>query len=349
MKYQGLKIIFLLLVFLLPLMGADNFIMTDKWNHGEKIFRDIISSSIDKDGNVLVGFYINGIRLITPGEVIAFAPYGEGPGDVMGWKEFVPYKGDIAIVEWADKTKVFTKKNDTYVYKERLWFKRGPYPFGVTGAAFIDNKWFFTGLANINFHPTISKICYLKVYDANRMPLKVLLKDEYKGKNQKHLMDFYIAGFKDRLYFLPENQLKTSVISIKNLKVINTVELEKPAFYKPMPAEFYSFKRYANVGKEMIADIEHWKTSYNRITKVLTEGNYLVLQLRTCSDELKKFCLLFYNAYSLKLEKTIFIDDFLLGSKNGNYYFYANGNPSLDDDTDNCVINIYQFKQKNEK
>ena len=349
MKLKGIKIVLFFLILVFPIMGMDDFKLINQWDHGEQIFGRICISTIDKDGDVLVGFYKSGIRLITPEKIIAFAPIGEGPNEVIDFRSFVHYKGDIVIFEWSDKGKIFTKKDNTYVLKEILWFKRGQFPHFVTDVFFSDNKWFFAGMANLNFHPKISKICYLKAFDSNRMPLKIMLKDEFKGVNQKELMNFYLAGYKNRLFFFTENELKATVISIKDLEVLNTKDLEAPGFYKPMPPDFYSNKRYSNPVREMIADIEHWKTSYTRIVKVLVEGNYLVLQLRTCDNKLKKFCLLFYNVDNLKLEKTIFIDDFLMGSKDGKYYFYANGKPSLDDDTGNCIINIYTFKKGNGK
>jgi hypothetical protein len=76
------------------------------------------------------------------------------------------------------------------------------------------------------------------------------------------------------------------------------------------------------------------------------DGDYLVVQIRTCRDDMKKFALLFYSAKTFKLEKTVFLNDFLLGARAGKFYFFANGNPGRDEDTEEIVINVYAFEKK---
>ena len=345
MKEKFMLLFMSVLMLVMPSFASENFKLVERWDHGENIFGRISKSMLDKDGQLVVGFRRNGLRLITPEKITAFAPFGEGKGDLMNYLALIPFKGDVAFVERPEKVKIFTHKNHTYVEKEILWFKRGKYPHQITNGVFVDNKWFFAGLAYLNYDPKIFKVCYIKAYNKDRNPLKNLIKDEYKEKNQHHLMDFYLVYFKDRLFFLAENELKVSIISIKELEILKEVKLSVPGFYKPMPGDFYGFRQYNYNARKLIADIEYWITSYSRIEKALVEDNYLVLQVRTCSDEMKNYALLFYNVDNFKLEKTIFTDDYLLGSKDGKYYFYANGNPSLDDDTDNCIIDIYQFKK----
>ena len=153
-------------------------------------------------------------------------------------------------------------------------------------------------------------------------------------------------GYKDRVYFLSENELKVHVVSLKELKVEKEVVLEIPKFYKKMPDGFYGWKKYEGSDKGFTRDIEYWKTSYSRINKVIIEGDFLVLQIRTCSENLKKFALLFYNAANFKLEKTIYTDDLLLCSRKGKYYFFAGGDPGLDDEADEFKINIYSAQIK---
>ena len=72
----------------------------------------------------------------------------------------------------------------------------------------------------------------------------------------------------------------------------------------------------------------------------------MVLQVRTCSKELKKFAMLFYNVDTLKLEKTVFTDGFFIGARDGKYYFYHNGNPGRDEGVDECIIDVYAFEGK---
>jgi hypothetical protein len=93
-------------------------------------------------------------------------------------------------------------------------------------------------------------------------------------------------------------------------------------------------------------DVETWATGYSSITEAAVDGNWLVVQVRTCSTKEKKFALLFYNVENnFKLEKTVFTDDFLLDVKDGKYYCFANGDPGRDDDTDQCIINIYAWEK----
>jgi hypothetical protein len=84
------------------------------------------------------------------------------------------------------------------------------------------------------------------------------------------------------------------------------------------------------------------------ITEAAVDGNWLVVQVRTCSAKEKKFALLLYNVENnFKLEKNVFTDDFLLDVKDGKYYCFANGDPGRDDDTDQCIINIYSWEKTN--
>ena len=174
--------------------------------------------------------------------------------------------------------------------------------------------------------------------------LKMLLREKMRNRGLEHLMNFYIDAYKDQLFFIKENELKLKVICPKELVLKRTIQLPSPDFYKKMPESYYSYKKeFRGNIQRLRRDFESWRTDYSKISKMLVEGDNLVLQIRTCSDELKKFALLFYNAGTFKLERTIYTDDYLLAAKDGKYYFFANGHPSLDDDTDECIINIYSF------
>ena len=113
-----------------------------------------------------------------------------------------------------------------------------------------------------------------------------------------------------------------------------------------MPDNFYVWKKYNNPKDNILNDIESWNMGYSKITNALVDGKYLIIQIRTCNTDLKKFALLFYNANNFKLEKTFFTDDFLMGVKNGKLYCFSNGDPGRDDDTDKCVINILEITEK---
>jgi hypothetical protein len=127
------------------------------------------------------------------------------------------------------------------------------------------------------------------------------------------------------------------------LEFVKEWNLEIHAFYKKMPENYFMMPKPGD-SRSFMGVIEDWKTTYSRITEAAIEDSYLVLQIRTCNKKQKKFAMLFYNVDTLKLEKTIFTDDFFIGARDGRYYFYANGNPSRDEGTDECIINIYAFK-----
>jgi len=339
----------------MPSMAADNFKLINQWeHHNSELFGRVWDSQVDKDGHIICAFsMLTGGRLITSGKVIEFGPFGQGPGDIETLMCIIPFKSDIAIVERADKIKLFKKNKGTYVYKDIFWLKRGKFPFIISDGIFVDNKWFLAGFAFLNYDPNILKSCYIKVFDQKGKPLKEMINKEYKKKDYKkmlYLMNYYIVGNDNRLFFLPENELKVTVISAKELAVKKEVKLEIPHFYKKMPDDFYAWEDKNNEFKKKTKlTIEKWKAEYSRISKVLLEGDKLIVQIRTCNDKLKTYALLFYNANSFKLEKTFFFDDFLMGVNGGKYYFYSDGDPEDDDDTDQCIISIYDFATKKEK
>lgn len=335
-----------LVLFTVFLQGADQFKRIDQWKHDE-IFGYDFFSFVDKDNHVVGGFRRIGCRIVTPDKIIKFAPRGQGPSDLSTFSTAFPYKnGDIAIVELPMKTKIFTKKNSTYVWKETKWLKQGPSVQIIKDGVFSNGKFFLTGMSRFVQCDSGYVVVLLKVFDESGKPLKQLIKREYSGTQQFNLMKYHISILSpEKVVWLPENELKLTVISSDKLEIVNEADLEIPSFYKPMPKEFYIFKKYDDPKDNFGLDVETWATGYSSITEVAVDGKFLVVQVRTCSDKLKKFALLFYNAENnFKLERTVFTDDFLLDVKNGKYYCFANGNPGRDDDTDECIINIYSWK-----
>ncbi|MCP5105385.1 MAG: hypothetical protein GY950_18495 [bacterium] len=160
-------------------------------------------------------------------------------------------------------------------------------------------------------------------------------------------MSYFVIGYKtETVFVLIENELKVHIVSSKSLEVLKTVKLEVPAFYKKMPETFYAWKRYGNGNNNFARDLEKWDMGYSSMQKAVVQNGRLVVQVRTANPKMKKFALLFYNADTFKLEKTVFLNDFLLGAKDGKFYCFANGNPGRDEDTDDCIINIYSFRGK---
>lgn len=210
---------------------------------------------------------------------------------------------------------------------------------------FFDDKFFFAGYETVDSKG--SEVYFLRVLDANGNLLKQLIKKRVESPIQFQNMKYYIEGYKtDKVFFLAENELKVVVVSSKSLEIVKEVQLETPNFYKKMPKDFYIFKKYDDPRDNFQLDIENWAVGYSRISNCIVDNDYLVLQIRTCSDKLKNYAILLYNAGTFKLESTIFIDDFLLGVKDGKYYFFAKGEPGRDHESEESIINIYTIEKE---
>lgn len=344
MKRVALFILLVLLFF--PCQAKQSFKCIDQWKFDEIIAGTVWHSVVDNNGHLVVAFFKTGLRLIKPDEMIAFAPFGEGPNEVKNFEAVLPYNDNIAITEHQQKTKLFTKKNGTYVSTESIWFKRGLISsFIISSGVYVKNRWFFTGLGELEGDNEYDHFYSLNVYDRQRNPIKRLLEwKSPKSNNFYHQMKRHIVSYKAQVFVVSENQPQVAVISSDDVKLIKKVTLEVPAFYKKMPEDFYRYKNGEMVNpKKYFLDLERWQTSYSRIAKVVLAGNRLVLSIRTCDKKQKLFALLFYNADTFKLEQVLYTDDFLLAAREGKYYFYANGEPARDESADKCIIKICQL------
>ncbi|MCU0287446.1 MAG: hypothetical protein MUF15_13765 [Acidobacteria bacterium] len=352
MKQLFIIILLHVLILTAPLLGMKEFRPIQQWNHGDQgIYTSIFDALIDNDEHVVIAQGKVGLKLITPEKVIFFAPIGQGPSDIYMMRAMCNYKTDAAFIEMTQKVKIFTKKDNTYKWKETKWLKQEYYSHSFKRALFINEKWFLAGekdLAKEEKQKDEKKqqVNLLKVYDNNGKPLASLINRTYEKPNGFYLMEYYLAGYKSNVFLMAENELKVYQFDVNSLIIIKETSLEVPSFYKKMPEDFYIFKKYDDDPLGFNRDYEYWKVSYSRIENISVEDGYLVVQIRTFQDSQKKFALLFYNADNLKLEKTIFVNDYFLGSRNSKYYFYANGNPGRDEDTDKCIINIYAFDGK---
>ena len=334
-----------LLFIFFSIMDAKEFKQIQQWKHGDqKLYGGIYFAAIDKDHQLVIDFgERSGCRVITPTQIKSFGPAGQGPSDLSMVMGMCPFNDDLAFIQMGHSIKIFTKKNGNYEWKETQWLKRDYYPHIIKDALFLDNKWFFAGLNYLDIKGEKNHVNLLTIYNSDGKT-KVNLLEEWHDKKKAYAnMDFYIAYHKNSVLVMPENKLKAYEISIDQLKVLKEWPLEIPSFYKKMPDDFYNMGEMGEDPQIFTRNYYKWKSGYSRITNVITEDGHLILQLRTCSDMLKKFALLFYNIETMKLEHTIFIDDYLLASRDGKYYFYAGGNPIEDEGTDNCTINIYAF------
>lgn len=333
----------------IPGLGAEEFKQIDRWNHGDQeIYGFLFLPLITEDGSIVTRVAKQGCVLITKKGVDLFATLGEGPNQVWLVYASAMYGNDIAYMQSGLVIKIFTKKDNTYKESKKRWFKRGYYSPIIRDALFTGNKWFFAGSVIQRKGKSGFSTALLVVYDDEGKPLKMLIEKEFKPKHSYHNMDYYIVADKEakkRVFVMSEHELKAYEVSTDKLELVKEWTLETPGFYKKMPEDYFMTQKPGDP-RSLSSVLEEWKTTYSRISEAAVEDGYLVLQIRTCSKELKKFAMLFYNVDTLKLEKTIFTDNFFIGARDGKYYFYNNGNPGRDEDVDECIIDVYAFEGK---
>jgi len=305
-----LKIFFILVLILnisLSIYAEDKFKCIETWKHDIDIYGNIRHSMINNKGEIIGDFYKTESLIIAPKKVIKFAPRGQGPGDLVDIRGMCEYKKDLAIIELPNKIKIFKRKDNKYVWKKTQWLERSKFLSIVKSGVFAGNKWFVAGKFLLNYsRKYIYKKVHLKVFDKDGNLLKTLIKETTFKPDQLSVMDY-------------------------------------SKFYKKMPEDFYIWKKYNGNFSSALKDWDMWKTSYSRIIHANISKNWLVLQIRCFKPQNTKFALLFYNTKTFKLERTILINDRLLGIRDGKYYFYANGDPKYDEEADECIIKIYSF------
>ncbi len=350
MRKKNYGILILLLALNSVLAGTPAFKQVDQWKHDIDPLRFIIRSVIDADGDVVISAFGPGRYVISPKRAVPYGKMGQGPSDLTTLSAIFPYRNNMAFVERPDKVKIFSKKDGSYVWKETVWLKRSRYFQAIRDGIFFHNKWVLAGVESLDYNTKIFKVAHMRILDEKGNFIKHLVKVNYPDFKRCEDFFYFLLPHRDRILYLVENRLAVKVISPVELVVLEEIPLKAPGFYKKMPDDFFLNKKEHGDAQSLLKDTEHWKTSYSAITKATVEGSHLVVQLRTCTDKLKKFALLFYDIdHHFKLVRTVFIDDLFLGSKDGKYYFFANGNPGWDDDTDACIINIYRFEKKDEK
>ncbi|RPI72278.1 MAG: hypothetical protein EHM45_22460 [Desulfobacteraceae bacterium] len=326
-------------------VGGD-FKLIDTWNHDDKEILTCVGDPIINDeGNVVARICGKvGSVIISKKEVVSFAPFGQGPSDLYLMMAQCRYQNDIAFLEYPNKMKIFTRKDNTYVWKSQMWLKQGYYPYIVRDMIFIDDKWFTGGYKILKEGSKVQNAALVNIFDEQGKLIKELLKKEFPT-GIRHEEDYYLTHYNNRVFFMVEYELKVHEISATRMEVTQEIPLTIPPFYKKMPADFYNFVFYKEE-KGLSLDYERWKTSYSYIMRVAVEDGCLVIQIRTFGENQKRFALLFYDINNFSLKRTISIDDYFLGTRNGIYYFYRNGNPGFDEDADECVVNLYSFKEK---
>jgi hypothetical protein len=224
------------------------------------------------------------------------------------------------------------------------WIKRGPSAFFMKEALYHDGKFFLVGTEFVKQSPKSADVAFIKIIDLKSSGFsKSLINEQQKMPNRLYELQPQIMYFNGSVYFMRQNGLKLYRISTNTLEQSKVIPLAIPGFYKSMPENCYVFKQYKG-NSEYLKDLESWMTSYSSITKaVITKSGYLIVQIRTCNQKMKKFALLFYNCNDhFNLSNVIQTDNLLLGVKADRIYCYQNGDPSVDE-AGEVGINVYRI------
>jgi len=329
----------------------NEFVLIDKWEHDYFIGGWLVDAIFDKDN--LIAIFIkspDGAFVINEKSVSAFAPWGEGPGDLQEITALCKYKENIAVVEQTGRTQIFTKEGNRYQHQKILWLSSNK-NLGqrIHLAHYKQNKWSTTG-AEHGFMKKKGKgdwgsYC-LRIFNDKGKLLKRMMKYTFPAEREfrLYMMQFFLNEYKAKILFIPEFRPEVNIINTSNLKVEQKINLKVPEFYKKMPYESFTFKKRGIPSLRKYFPL--WRKTYSRIVKSIIVDNYLVIQMRTCEKNLKKFALLYYDiSNKFKLIKTIFCDDLLLAYDKGKYYFFQNGNPGIDDGASQTIIKILKLRE----
>ena len=346
------KVILLILISLLSciflssmVQANEHFQLEETWKMPEDFLGKIFYSIIDNDAHIVGALYKTGIIMITRDKTILFSPFGQGPNEMMDVRAIFYIGNELASVENAGRIKLFQKKEGSYEYKRSIWLESKISFYIITNGLFYDSKIFLAGFEKLDFEKKENKAALLKVYNEEGAVLKNLIITEIKKNQRNYMMDRFVMAHNDKIYFISEDNLFVYIISADTLEEVDQIQLEIPDFYKPKPEDFYFHEGAYKSPNEFLLDNDYWKTSYSIITKALINEGYLVIQIRTCDKNREKFAVLFYSADSFKLNKVLFIDDLLLGAKKDKDYFYAKGDPKLDEEADNPEIHVFSLQR----
>ena len=91
---QFFVLFLIILLSTIALQGAEEFSRTGQWKHDDVFGREFFSF-IDNDNHLAGGYYRIGCRLVTPDNIVKFAPRGQGPGDLITFSAGFPYKKEV--------------------------------------------------------------------------------------------------------------------------------------------------------------------------------------------------------------------------------------------------------------
>jgi len=319
--------------------------LVETWTHDRLFGGYRFSSIIDPQGSVIGMFQKDPPYIMRKDQVAQLRPRGQGPSDLESAFGVCLRGEEVIVAEHNGKIKVFEREGNEYKWKESIYRAPTPNGFFVSDIEWCQDRLFLAGVSMKVGQDGKSQLARVGSFDKKGKPLKEFAIAEVNLKNRMKsflYMSFYLATTRDRVYFMDETRLTVWEIDARTNKELRKVSLAKPSFYKPMPEDFYDFSQNEGPRSAFEMKLVEWKTGYSRVTNMEILGDQLVVQIRTAKPGMPLFGLLFYDLETMNLQATSFLDDLLLGVHENRLYFFAGGNPGLDDEAENCSIKIFE-------
>lgn len=342
-----LIIIFLLLVLNLHILNADiNLKFIEKWEHDVEVFGYLFDSYLDRDGELIIMFFKNGIKILNAKSARDLTTIGQGPGEIENWKALYVDQSNIINFEMAGKVILFEKQNGLYRYKETRWIRRNNF-LNIEGGVYHKDKFYLTGFSpDREEEANNTQGYFLSIFKEDGKFEKKLFHKDFKGIwRGPYILSSYARLFNNYLYVILASEPELRIYDTNEDILYKIVNLEMPNFYKPIK-DYMKFGKYKGL-KGFIEYYESWRLSYSRIENLLVTAKNLIINIRTASDKLPKFAVLFYDPIEFSLDDICFSEHLLLAAKQNKFYFLENGDPGLDVEANKLNILVYEYEKNN--
>lgn len=277
-----------------------------------------------------------------------FMTWGQGPNQVIDVRGLCKYHKSIAIFELKNKIKLFSYKNGDYTEDGVIWVRKEVQPIRMRDGFCFNDTFYIAGYLENDKNA----VNYLRILpeDKGRSPVD-LVHDHHLERNRYYEIRNRMFEENGIVYFFRENNL--ILYCIDNQHRVKKVTLSWPSFYKPMPKEFYIYKKYAEGGlgdRQFVGDLRSWSTGYSSITgAAVVLERYLLVQVRTCEPGQKRFAFLLYDMFKkYSLDRVFFTNDIMLAERNDVLYCAKDGQPQLDVECDKLTLSIYRLSSTSE-
>ncbi|MDD8039474.1 MAG: hypothetical protein PHH18_09505 [Acidobacteriota bacterium] len=328
------------------LMYPQDLHLLKQWKHKADFGGEIYRSLLDEQDNLIL-VHRPGISMVNENQFVTFARWGQGPNEINGTYGMCEYHGDLAVFIHKNKIKLFRRNNNRYDYHSQKWLKSDSGSYYLKDAFFADNRFFLGGIIILEKMKSVRKGALLRIYNDKTEKIEGdYCGIQYPEPSCYHEIRKHFAVDGRYVYFLSQHEMKLYAISLDHIASTKTIELKRPDFYVSMPKDFFLVKNYKD-DLEFFKDMESWYTSFSAVTRMaVLQGGYLVIQARACQPHLKKFALLFYNiGNGFSLDKIVYQDGLLLAGKADLLYCVHNGDPMVDEEANQVIIDIFRVVQ----